>query len=636
MQQPREPHGLTDRVAGLKSRGEALRQAAALSDADLKPLLDAVLAEIDAAASALGDVQARDLSDVRSENALRAERRLLHAAFQQVPTGLFLVGQDGTIRRANIAATELLGAGPGYPTGKRFTALVDPASRAAVQSLLAASLRTAEPRELTCGVLAGDGLLTCDIAVRSVTVRGGDQQLMLAVTPQPAAAAADRARPVARSRQPDPVPDEAANRVLTTMTRRMDVVTAANRLLLENVTSSELALLQRMARLLADSTASWVLVDVRQGDRLRRKCVAGPDDQDAAARIQAAAAVDPPPDSVPGQVDSTGSAQLLPHSEDDSVLGVTNDGVPLLLLLRGGSVLCVPVAASGGCYGTLTLVRSGGQGPFGLADAGLAEEAAQQLARALTMHRVIERRTEAAEAFQESLLPADLRPVPGVVIATAHLPSSIGSDVGGDFYDVYQTPDGWGVAIGDVSGVGAGIPALSASARHAIRVLGHWTSDPAKVLQGANDILLAEHAEGRLVTANAAQLSWQDHRLQVLLGSAGHPGPVLIAADGRARLIEGGGVPLGLFPGGEVAVVERELELDIGDVLFLSTDGLTGARSPDLAQYGDRLASDLADLAGRTPAEMIAGIQARLAEFCDGVLLDDATMLAFQAAQAPG
>jgi PAS domain-containing protein len=59
---------------------------------------------------------------------------------------LFLLEQDGTIRRANNKAAELLGAPSGYATGKTFAAFIDLPARAAVQTQLAAALRTGKPR----------------------------------------------------------------------------------------------------------------------------------------------------------------------------------------------------------------------------------------------------------------------------------------------------------------------------------------------------------------------------------------------------------------------------------------------------------------------------------------------------------
>ncbi len=88
---------------------------------------------------------------------MHAERRLLHAVFQQAPVPLFLLGRDGTVRRVNSAGGDLLGSGPGYATGKLFTAFVDLPSRAAVQTQLAAALRTGETQQAALPPADGQG-----------------------------------------------------------------------------------------------------------------------------------------------------------------------------------------------------------------------------------------------------------------------------------------------------------------------------------------------------------------------------------------------------------------------------------------------------------------------------------------------
>ena len=70
---------------------------------------------------------------------------------------MFLLERDGTIRRANRRAADLLGSRPGYATGKLLTAFVDLRSRAAVQTQLAAALRTGKPRRVQCALLSPDG-----------------------------------------------------------------------------------------------------------------------------------------------------------------------------------------------------------------------------------------------------------------------------------------------------------------------------------------------------------------------------------------------------------------------------------------------------------------------------------------------
>jgi serine phosphatase RsbU (regulator of sigma subunit)/PAS domain-containing protein len=613
-------------AADFKRRVAALRQAAGMPEAQPAPLLDAALAELDAAVSELDRVDALGQQDDAGSPQANSDRRLLHAIFQQAPVALFVLGRDGAIRRANTAAAELVGSAQGYATGRSFAALVEPPSRAAVRSQLAAAVRTAEPRLLTCGFYGPSGARQCQVMLRTISLRGEDSRLLATVLPT--TIQGEKRRGAVKPTEASQAPAE-----IVATTGRIDLVTAINKLLLENVVSGEGQLLQRFGKLLADRLATWAIIDICADDKLQRHSVAGPDTEGSAGRIQTAMGVPPAAESAPGQVARLGSPMLVAHPDDEDILGVTQDGVPLLMLLSGACLLCAPIAANGISYGTLTLVRGAAAGTFGLADMGVAEDAAEQLARTIAVQRTMRQRTEAAQALQGSLLPRVLKPIPGVEIAAAHMPPTLGREVGGDFYDVYPTPEGWGIAIGDVVGKGQDAAAVTAAARHAIRVLAHWNADPAQVLRGVNEIMLAEAFGGRFVTADAAHLSWQDGRLRVALGSAGHPSPVRIMPDGRAQLIEGGGEPLGIFADGEAKV--EELDLATGEVLFFCTDGLAGARSPEFEYFGERLADSLAGLSGRSPADIIAEMQRLLVEFCGGVLLDDVTMLALRVGEPP-
>ena len=552
---------------------------------------------------------------------VHAERRLLHAVFQQVPVPLFLLDSGGTVRRVNEAAGELLGSGPGYATGKLFAAFIDPPSRAAVQTLLAAAARDGAPRQLRCAVLTSEGAADRMLAVRPVTVRGEEDQLVVAAgLPEDPAG---RARPA----------DEPAAGVVAAMTRRLDLVTAATRILLENVTYSEPAAVQQLARLLARELTAWVIVDTEHRGRLRRQVVAAPEDQPSQDLARAVAAVDPQPGSAPAQVHESGSSLLLAHAEDLGVLGDGPDGVPLLMALGASSVLCVPLSDGERGYGVLTLAGRPGQGRFGIADAGLVTELGEQLALAIRADRLYRRRDEVAGALQASLLPRQLRQIPGTEVAAAHVAAASDQGVGGDFYDVYPAGDGWGIAIGDVCGKGEDAAAVTAAARHAIRAFAHAETDPGAVLRSANEVMLAEEFGGRFVTAAVGHLSWRRRRLRVTLGSAGHPGPVLIRPDGRVQRLRGGGLPLGIFP--DAAPVTEELGLDPGDVLFLYTDGLTGACGPERVSFEDRLTDELAALAGKPPSALVARVRELALEFCRGELRDDMTMLAVRAGEPP-
>src|SRR5215471_7880790 len=335
-------------LADLAARRDALRQAAALEGANLRPTLDAALAELDAAIDALDtahDGSEAGPPDEAALDALHAERRLLRALFHEAPVALILVERDGTVRRVNQAAGALLDTGSGYATGRPFTAFVDLPSRAAVDSLLAAVIRTGQARQVRCGLLTGTGTTECELTAGLARPRGDADQLIVAVREAPAPAPGGapetggkkkagrqgtNARPkAARSK----AAQDAAAPLITAMTRRLDLMTAITRLLLENAPLNETVALQRCAQLLAGELTAWVMVDVARGNRLRRQYVVGGDDQPSVELARTAAAQEPEAGSLPHTVHDTGSSQLITYADDAGVLGGGPDSVPLLMLL---------------------------------------------------------------------------------------------------------------------------------------------------------------------------------------------------------------------------------------------------------------------------------------------------------------
>ena len=186
MPQDTRPTALHADFAGLAGRREALRQAAAMPGADPRALLDAAFAELDAAAEVmtrLTEAGAPEPGQTReaSPDSL-AERGLLRAIFQSAPVPLFVLEPDGTVRRANGRAGELIGASPGYATGRPLTAFVDLPSRAAVQSQLAAVARTGKARRVECRLLGTAGPFDASLMADVATLQDGARLLVVTVT----------------------------------------------------------------------------------------------------------------------------------------------------------------------------------------------------------------------------------------------------------------------------------------------------------------------------------------------------------------------------------------------------------------------------------------------------------------------
>ncbi|HEY2549501.1 MAG TPA: SpoIIE family protein phosphatase [Streptosporangiaceae bacterium] len=675
----------------LKSRGAELRQAAGLPGARLRPILDAALAEVDAAADALASQRAP--GGASGSGAAAAERRLLHAVFSHLPVPVFLVGQDGTIRRANSAAAQLLGSAPGYATGRQFAALVNLPDRARVRAELTGAFSSAEPRRVSCAMLGAAGLVAAALTFRLAGLRGDSDQLIVTVAESsPAAEAAGggqeqdsadqpgqlrpasgngavssprrpepgtaKPRPAGRQRGQAPAGQEQAGQdqpgqavaagrlpaagpaaepaaaadleLVRQLSWRLDLSAGLARMLLEHVAAGEAAMVQRCARMLAGALATFVIIDVETGGRLQRRFVAGPDDPTADELARVAADASPDPDSAPALVHASASSQLLTHAEDASALGAAPDGTPLMALLQAASVLCVPLSAGERGHGALTLVRQAGDGYFTMTDVAVAESAGEQLAFAIQAGRTFRRHSAVADAFRASLLPRELPQAAGVEFAAAHI-AARDADVGGDFYDVYETSEGTGLAIGTACGAARNAVSVTSVARNAIRAIARSAPDPAGVLRRANDVLVAENLKGEFVTAHAMTLSWHGSTLRVAVSSAGHPAPTLITADGQVRQLRGGGQPLGIFEDAEPAL--QRLELTAGDALFFPNAGLLGARHSETS-FGDRVSEELAALAGQPAAELAGAMRRRVLEFSDDVR-DDVTMLVLRVTEPP-
>src|ERR1700761_7684077 len=178
---PSGPEPPESELAELAARRDAVQQAAGLPGAQLEPLLDAVFAELDGAIDALTALQAQTAArrgDPPSEQT-RAERRMLRAVFQEAPVPLFLLERDGTVRRVNNRASDIIGSRPAYAAGKPFTVFVDLPSRATVQTGLAAAARTGRARQTAAALLGASGVVQVRLTVEPISLPGDASFLLV-------------------------------------------------------------------------------------------------------------------------------------------------------------------------------------------------------------------------------------------------------------------------------------------------------------------------------------------------------------------------------------------------------------------------------------------------------------------------
>ena len=182
-----------------------------------------------------------------------------------------------------------------------------------------------------------------------------------------------------------------------------------------------------------------------------------------------------------------------------------------------------------------------------------------------------------AHTLQTSLLPSALPAIPGVETAARFRPAQDGQEVGGDFYDMFETDEGsWDIVVGDVCGKGPEAAALTALARYTLRAVAVREHSPSEILTQLNEALLKQGSE--FCTAAYARLELDETAARLTVSAGGHPLPLLLRADGTVETTGRPGLLLGLEP--DPNLTDHTLELHRGDALMLYTDGLTDAYAP--------------------------------------------------------
>jgi serine phosphatase RsbU (regulator of sigma subunit)/PAS domain-containing protein len=666
-----EPGTLMREIVDLEGRIGELRQAAGMPDPDLRATLDAALVELELALTALRTMGTDQTNAAGRSASAETERRVLRTVFQEAPVPLFLLDRDTSVRRVNRQAATLLGTSPGYVSGKQFTAFCDLSTRAALRSQLAGVVRTGRRRRVPVRFLGRDRPVDATVTMARVWIRGEPDPMVVAVAGAVGGASPEHvsAGQVSTGREPTgqaaaegEAPAEAVQAAapaapeeehsVPTIVHRMDVLANASEMLLSEPVFNETVAVRRCARLLAAELADWVIIDLATADgagpggqtpwqpsgrldpveaaiasgALTRQVVMGPDDERSVEAAQSVQELTPGEDTLPYTVFTTRQSALRAHVEDLAVLGTAPDGQPICGTIGATSVLCVPVEDGDRCIGTISLAGSGEHGPFDLLDLTVVQRLGRYLGLVIRAARLYRRRAEVAETLQKSLLPRRLPEVRGMAMDARYMTATHGVEVGGDFYDVFRTKNGVGLVLGDVCGKGEDAAAVTATARHGIRLMSRQYATPGRVLAAVNEALLEED---RFVTAVLASVEMRRDRALVRLGIAGHPPAIVVRADGVIRTASRGGVPLGLFE--DFKAGSDTLDLGVGDTLFLHSDGVLEACDLNREEFGqERLLETLAATANEPVHGMLDAVQATLLNFCEGDLRDDVSMLAFR------
>jgi phosphoserine phosphatase RsbU/P len=239
-----------------------------------------------------------------------------------------------------------------------------------------------------------------------------------------------------------------------------------------------------------------------------------------------------------------------------------------------------------------------------------------------------------AQTLQTTLLPPRIVQVSGLDIGGAYHPAGDGSQVGGDFYDVFETGRGsCGVMLGDVCGKGPAAAVLTAFVRYTLKAEALHHSEPSAVFAAVNDALLHYHP-GQLCSAVFMMLeAGADRAVRLRLAIAGHPFPLRLSVDGRREPLGHPGILLGLRS--EPGWRNASATLHPGEAVVLYTDGVTEARRGVEFFGPERLEQVLPSLTHGPAQEAAERIATVAVDFQDGYARDDIAVVVVKAMGAP-
>jgi serine phosphatase RsbU (regulator of sigma subunit) len=287
----------------------------------------------------------------------------------------------------------------------------------------------------------------------------------------------------------------------------------------------------------------------------------------------------------------------------------------------------------GRTLGALTWVNGRSGRRFDAHDVDLAQELARRCATAIDNARLYSDRAYIARTLQQSLLPVELPDIPGIETAARFRPTGEGNEVGGDFYDVFETGNrGWTIVMGDVCGKGPDAAAVTALARYTLRAAAMRERLPSRSLAVLNEALLRQRDDRRFCTVAYAYLEKLDRGARAGISTGGHPLPLLLRADGSVEAVGAPGTLLGIVPDPNLA--DFAVTLEPGDSLVFYTDGVIESRvTSDGVLDERRLMELIATCAGRDPDAIAARIEEAAVMSQDGRPRDDIAVLVLRVAE---
>lgn len=267
------------------------------------------------------------------------------------------------------------------------------------------------------------------------------------------------------------------------------------------------------------------------------------------------------------------------------------------------SILAIPLIDDAGELVGVAQVLNTGHGEFTRLDEQIASGIAAHAAIALRRARLIQDQIEKLRLQEEMSVAREMQQAsfPSALPVHTHYDlaafSTPAEACGGDAFDCFplrantiaragETPDYLVFLIADATGHGVG-PALSSiQVRGMLRVAARLGQPLGAIAREINAQAVQDLPAGHFVTAWMGILDLATHSIECF--SAGQ-GPIFVyrRAEDRFEEIESDAPPLGIMVDGFDQEGTRRIELNVGDIVMLITDGYYEAVDPKLNMWGE-------------------------------------------------
>ncbi len=301
-------------------------------------------------------------------------------------------------------------------------------------------------------------------------------------------------------------------------------------------------------------------------------------------------------------------------------------------LIANDVAVALPLASRNRMIGFLAVGLKTTHQDFEAADVEMLRSLSFQVAVAGENLRLLEENIEKqrmenelsmARKVQEGLLPAVMPETPGLKVFGTSLSCL---EVAGDYFDVINLDENRTVlAIGDVSGKGAGAAMLMSNLQASIRTAVKIGSDLKTMIEQINDLIFDNTQAHQFITFLAGVYDHSTGQFDYV--NAGHNPPLLVRKDGTLTLLESGGLILGALA--SMTYEQESVKLDKGDLLFLYTDGLSEAENPEGGMYDEERVEEFVKRNHEMDiGKMVELLASEVEEFMDGMeRKDDLTLL---------